>query len=424
MPIRFSQVDEKLYRGGAPKKWEVSTLKNYFGVERIISLDEEDAYKIKNECKELGIDHVIIPIEAIDDSIINLDKIEKGVTDIVGDKISYVHCHHGKDRTGLFVAKYRIENGWPCKRALDEALSFGFASGLSEQVTKAYTDILSKACDNKHKHITIDDVYNLDNIFCDECGMTKDENGNCQGCYKTAALIKMTLDSTSDKEMTKNNINTTSELLDTANNFSRKAKLKMLNRLANSNKQIMFEVPEAEKKAAVLALEHLDDLLENKLSNMMEHLELIYEPFKNHQGITPEQAHSAEVHFQTFVETVKENLTDVKISIYKCMKLLETFSSDHEVGKILKSIDEFIDNLDHQVETLTDVLENTKSKEFQTNVIKCIDAIKKIEAQIEELINERIKDFLKKNILNENWATEIKREISEEKEEQADNEGI
>ena len=39
----------------------------------------------------------------------------------------FVHCRFGDDRTGVFVAAYRIAHaGWPAKRALNEMYFFGF----------------------------------------------------------------------------------------------------------------------------------------------------------------------------------------------------------------------------------------------------------------------------------------------------------
>src|SRR5581483_845408 len=39
----------------------------------------------------------------------------------------FVHCRFGEDRTGVFIASYRMAlQGWSPKRALDEMYFFGF----------------------------------------------------------------------------------------------------------------------------------------------------------------------------------------------------------------------------------------------------------------------------------------------------------
>jgi len=144
MPARFSEVvPDVLYRGGSPEPWEIKVLKDVYGIQQIISLDKESASRIHDACKENGVQHIVISIEDGVNDKAHLIK-ELGAKAIVGDLNSYVHCYHGKDRTGLFVAKYRIEDGWSFEDAMKEADSFGFGSGMDPEVVNNYVKVISE----------------------------------------------------------------------------------------------------------------------------------------------------------------------------------------------------------------------------------------------------------------------------------------
>jgi protein tyrosine/serine phosphatase len=54
----------------------------------------------------------------------------------------FVHCAHGKDRTGTMCAVYRMEvDGWTPEKAFEEMQKFGFHDLYTdlEKYVKAYT---------------------------------------------------------------------------------------------------------------------------------------------------------------------------------------------------------------------------------------------------------------------------------------------
>jgi hypothetical protein len=143
---RFSKVDEFLYRGGAPSSQDVNVLKDSFGIKRIISLDEKSGNLIDPICKFLKIEHEIIPLSTGTNpkNIILEKKIIPGI-----QKKSYpvfMHCKHGKDRTGMAVAMYKIFHGESLQKALQEAEFFGMGKGLPEKLGMSYyTGVISFA---------------------------------------------------------------------------------------------------------------------------------------------------------------------------------------------------------------------------------------------------------------------------------------
>ena len=148
----FHKVRKNLFRGGAPSGEDLSTLKNDFGIKKIISLDARVGDLIDPICKKLGMEHVVIDIQPSDiSSLKNLLKLN--IYKLIDDSVpTFVHCLHGKDRAGLFVGLVRcLLDNWDCKKAIKEAKKYGFGTGLSLKVEKFYTKLISKACEHEHE---------------------------------------------------------------------------------------------------------------------------------------------------------------------------------------------------------------------------------------------------------------------------------
>jgi len=157
MAVRFAKVDSNLYRGGRPSKEDLNFLKDKCGVERIVSLDGDVASEIHPHCNMLELEHVVIPIEG-DFPEENIDKVANNVDDLLSSKKTYVHCFHGKDRTGMACAMYRIANGMDTTEALVEAQRFGMGSGLSPKVKKMYYDAVVNFARNRDSNDAGDTV--------------------------------------------------------------------------------------------------------------------------------------------------------------------------------------------------------------------------------------------------------------------------
>ncbi|HLG26273.1 MAG TPA: hypothetical protein VI423_00640 [Paenisporosarcina sp.] len=149
---RFRQVVPGVLRGGAPSDDEVRVLKDIWGVKRIISLDLKAGEKINPICNKLDIEHIVIPIESDDD----IDKIrtkkalrllEKNIVSLLtSNPTTYIHCLHGRDRTGLAIVLFRIKaNGWPAARAIKEAASMEFGEGLNPEDMKLFLSVIRHA---------------------------------------------------------------------------------------------------------------------------------------------------------------------------------------------------------------------------------------------------------------------------------------
>jgi protein-tyrosine phosphatase len=145
MPARFSQVSKNLYRGGCPSAHDLLFLKG-LGIKKIVSLDDECGHNIDPICEDLGLKHIIWGLgDGTDPKVSALKK--RIIPTLTHDGPTYIHCFHGKDRTGMSVAMYRVYTGWPVEKALKEAAEFGMGKNLSPKVTRSYYDAVKQFAD-------------------------------------------------------------------------------------------------------------------------------------------------------------------------------------------------------------------------------------------------------------------------------------
>jgi protein tyrosine/serine phosphatase len=123
------KISDQLYRGAQPRETGLLELKK-LGITTIVDLRGEDPATIRweqDKSKLLGIRFVSIPVSGW--SPPTNEQIAKFLSLFRADpqeKI-FVHCHYGEDRTGVFVAGYRMAfDNMPSEQALKEMYYFGF----------------------------------------------------------------------------------------------------------------------------------------------------------------------------------------------------------------------------------------------------------------------------------------------------------
>ncbi len=137
------QVNPQLYRGGQPRDAGLRKLKD-LGVKTIVNLRGEDAHTRaeSEEAHSLGLRYYSISLPGF--SRPKDDEVGR-VLGIINDPENqpiFIHCHHGKDRTGTIVACYRISHdGWTAEQAKDEAQRYGLGwveIGMNHYIDKYY----------------------------------------------------------------------------------------------------------------------------------------------------------------------------------------------------------------------------------------------------------------------------------------------
>lgn len=123
------KVSGVLYRGAQPQEQSLAQLKN-LGITTIVDLRGEDRPQRKSEKQEaesLGLRFVSIPVSGwsppTNEQVARFLALFREQPE---EKV-FVHCRFGDDRTGVFVATYRMAiEKWPADRALKEMYYFGF----------------------------------------------------------------------------------------------------------------------------------------------------------------------------------------------------------------------------------------------------------------------------------------------------------
>jgi len=134
------KINDSLFRGAQPRDEGVKELKN-LGVTTIVDLRGEDPGKIsweRQQAESLGIRFVSIPVSGwAPPSNEQVAQFLEIFRDHPKERV-FVHCRFGDDRTGVFVATYRMAfEGWPAEQAMNEMYFFGF-NGLWHPSMKAF----------------------------------------------------------------------------------------------------------------------------------------------------------------------------------------------------------------------------------------------------------------------------------------------
>jgi tyrosine-protein phosphatase SIW14 len=137
---RFSQVNEHLYRGGQPGKAAITALQQ-LGMHAVIDLRGrgERAEAEEKQVTALGMKYYSVPLSPFAAPTAAQIATVLALVEDSGNWPVFVHCKHGKDRTGTIVACYRITHDqWPNERALIEAKDHGlsrFERGMRDFIT-------------------------------------------------------------------------------------------------------------------------------------------------------------------------------------------------------------------------------------------------------------------------------------------------
>jgi protein tyrosine/serine phosphatase len=118
-PANFAVVEpDKIYRGGQPSPAQTAALRSELHVRTILRLNRGDATADRAAARLAGITLVEIPIDpkklGTPDAATR-QAVERAFA-VLNDPRNapvYIHCDHGRDRTGYLVALYRARaQGW------------------------------------------------------------------------------------------------------------------------------------------------------------------------------------------------------------------------------------------------------------------------------------------------------------------------
>jgi tyrosine-protein phosphatase SIW14 len=123
------KVSDSLFRGAQPHLSDLGELKK-LGITTIIDLRRESHSLREQErlrAESLGMHFISIPVGGF--SIPSSEQLAEFFSLVREAPLQriFVHCEYGQDRTGVFIASYRIAfEHWSSDQALSEMRAFGF----------------------------------------------------------------------------------------------------------------------------------------------------------------------------------------------------------------------------------------------------------------------------------------------------------
>ncbi len=132
--IRVREVAPGIFRGSRPETMGDLLQLKQMGIRTIYNLvtAKDDIRWEREYAAELGIRMVSIPMHPwVVPSDRKINHILEEIQDPANQPI-YLHCRHGKDRTGLIFGIFRVEvQGWDAREAYDEMRDIGFTPWLA-----------------------------------------------------------------------------------------------------------------------------------------------------------------------------------------------------------------------------------------------------------------------------------------------------
>lgn len=174
--------------------------------------------------------------------------------------------------------------------------------------------------------------------------------------------------------------------------------------------EMSFDIPETEKQKAQDAINALDKVL-SSLDVAKDHIEYMYEPFKNSESVSPESLHNVRGVVDRYKEQIKKNFSQTNKHALMAYAALDEFKSDTHIDELNNTFKKTMGDLTDQVNILMKVFGNLESADFKNQLVSACDSIFKAAFEVTKLVNERILDFLNNNIIGKDWIADTKKEV-------------
>lgn len=176
--------------------------------------------------------------------------------------------------------------------------------------------------------------------------------------------------------------------------------------------QMSYSVSDEEKMQAERALLHFDHAIK-QLQLASNHLDLMKTPFKNNPEMDPKEVMKARAAIRRFRDKSVENFNLFKRSAFQCVKLMQDFSNDTQTVKLMKSFITTVNDLETKVNEFVELFSDLETKDFANNIVSSIEEVQSKCDDIEELVDDRIKDHIRENILATSWVNSVGNELEE-----------
>lgn len=176
------------------------------------------------------------------------------------------------------------------------------------------------------------------------------------------------------------------------------------------NIQMTYDVTDAEKVQAEQALLCFTHTAKS-LNLASEHLNIMKTPFKSNPEMTPKDVMNARVAIRRFRDKSVDNFNEFKNLSFKCVRIMQDFASDTQTIKLMKSFISSIDDLESKVNKFVGLFDDLETKTFAQDVVAAIEDVQKKCEEIDEIIDERIKNHIQTDILAKSWVDSVSKNL-------------
>jgi hypothetical protein len=180
--------------------------------------------------------------------------------------------------------------------------------------------------------------------------------------------------------------------------------------------QLSYEVSGDEKKRAEKLIMAID-LAITSLRSCDDHLNIMYTPFKNNPSVSTEEVFKYRAALRRYRDESIKNFNEFKKIAFRCYVLMNKFTPDTQMVKLIKSFTMSVSDIEKQVNIFAGAFDDLEVKDFPILLTKCIDNIKKEVAQLKQILEDRVKPHIQNNILARNWVDTISNTLQEKIEE-------
>jgi len=174
--------------------------------------------------------------------------------------------------------------------------------------------------------------------------------------------------------------------------------------------QMTYDVTDAEKNQAEKALLYFEHTSKS-LQLASYHLDIMNTPFKDNPEVDPKEVMKARAAIRRFRDKSIENFNEFKRQAFQCVNVMHVFESDTQTLKLMKSFISSIDELEVKVNKFSELFADLEAKSFPQDVVKSLEDIQQQCEDIEEIIDERIKNHIQTNILATSWVDNVSNDL-------------
>lgn len=171
-----------------------------------------------------------------------------------------------------------------------------------------------------------------------------------------------------------------------------------------------YNVSDSEKQQAERALNAFK-VADHLLMQASDHLNIMKTPFKDNPEMTSEDVVKVRAVIRRFRDSAIDNFDKFKHVSFQCISLMQTFATDTQTLKLIKSFISEVDELETKVNQFSELFNDLQSNDFPKNVVMYIEDIQKQCDSISEIIDERIKSHIQSNILASSWVDSISNDL-------------